>query len=77
MNTTATDAPKWSGWWRPDRKSAWRLLVSGAPDFGSAWALLLGRLPGRGQGSESLVTPADRDPNDRQAAGGSRQRRLF
>lgn len=71
MNTTAVQAPRWRGWFRPNKRCKWVCLVDGEASYDAAWEKLLAALASM-RGGESLVTTADPNADD-----GKIRRRCF
>jgi hypothetical protein len=61
-NTGAHEQPVWSGWWRPTRRSRWRLVVTDADERRCHDRLLDSR---RG-GDFLLRAPGASDPNQKE-----------
>jgi hypothetical protein len=58
MTTTATESP-WTGWHRPHRQAAWRVVVH-AESEAEAWDLLLAYTAG----GDKCVLPVTRRPDN-------------
>lgn len=59
MNTANTTQTSWTGWHRPDQRSPWRAIVTGATEI-EAFNKLLDLV----RGGDKCVLRAGQDPNE-------------
>lgn len=59
MTTSTTTEPKWKGWYRPSKRSPWRVIVQGDDEKD-----VHNRMIDESPGGDLCLLEGHRDPND-------------